>query len=150
MVLGLLPPAVRAHLHGAGKRGDGEIRGELVPGDQSGAGERVFDLCERTGIENGGVRGDRGGGRADRRVALDVLADGIAATAAKCLPKDSKALLDLAAHAGVEMNVLAAADATNARMVAGAGAHRGGAKSHVVVEPDDASEAPARERKRAA
>ncbi len=78
----------------------------------------VSDLCERLGIDYAATRDIVA---ADARIGashMDVLADGYRGYGGKCLPKDSKALLDLAARAGVEMKVLAAADTVNARMTA--------------------------------
>lgn len=78
----------------------------------------VFDLCEHLGIDYAAIRDIVA---ADARIGAshtDVLADGYRGYGGKCLPKDSKALLDLAARAGVRMDVLAAADAVNARMTA--------------------------------
>ena len=78
----------------------------------------VSDLCERLGIDYAATRDIVA---ADQRIGashFDTLADGYRGYGGKCLPKDSKALLGLAARAGVEMDVLAAADAVNARMIA--------------------------------
>jgi UDPglucose 6-dehydrogenase len=76
----------------------------------------VFDLCERIGIDYAATQNIVA---ADPRIGSshsDVLADGYRGYGGKCLPKDSKALLDLAAFAGVQMDVLRAADAVNARV----------------------------------
>ena len=78
----------------------------------------VFDLCEHLGIDYTATRDIVA---ADARIGAshtDVLAGGYRGYGGKCLPKDSKALLDLAARAGVRMDVLAAADAVNDRMTA--------------------------------
>jgi len=78
----------------------------------------VSDLCERLGIDYAATRDIVA---ADHRIGashFDALADGYRGYGGKCLPKDSKALLGLAERAGVEMDVLAAADAVNARMIA--------------------------------
>jgi len=75
-----------------------------------------FDLCERLGIDYAGVRDIVA---ADGRIGgshLDVLDGGYRGYGGKCLPKDSKSLLDLARGAGALMDVLRAADRTNTRM----------------------------------
>ena len=149
MVLALLPPAPFVRICTAREAEMAKYVANSFLAIKVSFANEVFDLCERTGIEYGGVRDIVA---ADERIGashFDVLADGYRGYGGKCLPKDSKALLDLAAHAGVEMDVLAAADAVNARMIAGP-AHIGVArKSRVAVEADDASEAPARVRKAA-
>ncbi len=76
----------------------------------------VFDLCQQLSIDYAAARDIVA---ADPRIGAshsDVLADGYRGYGGKCLPKDSKALLDLAAHAGVPMDVLRAADTVNARV----------------------------------
>lgn len=76
----------------------------------------VFDLCERIGIDYAATREIVA---ADPRIGAshsDVLADGYRGYGGKCLPKDSKALLDLATQAGIQMDVLRAADTVNARI----------------------------------
>jgi UDPglucose 6-dehydrogenase len=78
----------------------------------------VADLCERLGIDYAATRDIVA---ADHRIGpshFDALADGYRGYGGKCLPKDSKALLGLAERVGIDMDVLAAADAVNARMVA--------------------------------
>ncbi len=76
----------------------------------------VFDLCERMGIEYLQVREMVA---ADARIGgshMDVFDAGYRGYGGKCLPKDSKALLDLARSFGVEMEVLGAADRANAAL----------------------------------
>jgi UDPglucose 6-dehydrogenase len=73
----------------------------------------IFDLCERMRIDYGQVRDMVG---ADARIGtshMDVHDAGYRGYAGKCLPKDSKSLLDLAESFGVGMRVLAAADRVN-------------------------------------
>ncbi len=73
----------------------------------------IYDLCDRLHIDYGSVKDVVS---ADERIGashLDVLDSGYRGYAGKCLPKDSKALLDLARSAGVELNVLRAADVAN-------------------------------------
>jgi UDPglucose 6-dehydrogenase len=74
----------------------------------------VFDLCHRMRIDYAQVRDIAA---ADARIGpshLDVLHGGYRGYGGKCLPKDSKSLLDLAKSVGVELRVLAAADEVNA------------------------------------
>ena len=74
----------------------------------------AYDLCEALGIEYDAVRDIVA---ADERIGgshMDVHDAGYRGYGGKCLPKDSKALLDLARVAGVDMHVLAAADHANA------------------------------------
>jgi len=73
----------------------------------------VFDLCGRLGIDYARVRDIAA---ADPRIGhshLDVFDAGYRGYGGKCLPKDSKSLLDLALDAGLDMHVLRAADRTN-------------------------------------
>lgn len=78
----------------------------------------VFDLCSRLGIEYAQVRDMVA---ADARIGvshMDVHDAGYRGYAGKCLPKDSKSLLDLARSFGIEMRVLGAADRVNAALQA--------------------------------
>jgi UDPglucose 6-dehydrogenase len=74
----------------------------------------VFDLCKRLRIDYEPVRDIVA---SDPRIGashLDVFDSGYRGYGGKCLPKDSKSLLDLARSAGVELKVLAAAADVNA------------------------------------
>src|SRR3990172_4241356 len=74
----------------------------------------IFDLCERLGLEYEHVRDVVA---ADGRIGgshMDVLDSGYRGYGGKCLPKDSKALLDLARSLGIDLQVLRAADHVNA------------------------------------
>jgi UDPglucose 6-dehydrogenase len=76
----------------------------------------VFDLCARMRIGYDAVREIVG---ADARIGgshMDVFDAGYRGYAGKCLPKDSKALLDLARSLKVELQVLGAADRVNSRL----------------------------------
>jgi UDP-glucose 6-dehydrogenase len=76
----------------------------------------MFDLCHRLGIDFGGVRDIAG---ADARIGMshmDVHDGGYRGYGGKCLPKDTKALLDLARTMGAPMDVLAGADRANMRL----------------------------------
>jgi UDPglucose 6-dehydrogenase len=73
----------------------------------------VFDLCRRLRIPYDAVREIVA---ADPRIGpshLRVFDAGYRGYGGKCLPKDSKALLDLARASGVEMDLLATADRVN-------------------------------------
>ena len=81
----------------------------------------VFDLCQRLRIDYRQVRDIVA---ADARIGashMDVHDAGYRGYSGKCLPKDSKSLLDLARSAGVEMDVLRAADRVNAMLHPNAG-----------------------------
>ncbi len=76
----------------------------------------IFDLCERLGV---GFERVRDIVAADPRIGpshTDVFDSGYRGYGGKCLPKDSKSLLDLARAAGMDLRVLAAADAVNASL----------------------------------
>lgn len=76
----------------------------------------IFDLCQRLAIDYTMVRDVVA---ADVRIGAshtDVLDGGYRGYGGKCLPKDSKSLLDLASAAGVELAVLRAADRVNASL----------------------------------
>ncbi len=73
----------------------------------------VFDLCERLGIDYAPVRDIVA---ADLRIGgshMDVHNAGYRGYGGKCLPKDSKSLLDLAKSVGMPLEVLAAANRVN-------------------------------------
>ncbi len=83
----------------------------------------MFDLCERLAIDYAQVRDIAA---ADVRIGgshMDVFDSGYRGYSGKCLPKDSKALLDLARVAGVDMHVLAAADRVNYALHRASGVH---------------------------
>ncbi len=76
----------------------------------------IFDVCERLRLDYGTVRDIVA---ADVRIGgshMDVLDSGYRGYGGKCLPKDSKALLDLARSLGVDLEVLRAADRVNAAL----------------------------------
>lgn len=76
----------------------------------------VYDVCERLRIDYGQVRDMVA---ADPRIGsshMDVFDSGYRGYGGKCLPKDSKSLLDLARALGVRMDVLSAADRVNAAL----------------------------------
>ena len=76
----------------------------------------VFDLCARMGVAYDQVREIVA---ADPRIGgshMDVFDAGYRGYGGKCLPKDSKSLLDLARSYGVDMQVLSAADRVNAAL----------------------------------
>jgi UDPglucose 6-dehydrogenase len=79
----------------------------------------VYALCERLRIPYEEVRDIVAG---DVRIGgshMDVFASGYRGYGGKCLPKDSKALLDLARSVSVQMEVLSAADRVNGELIGG-------------------------------
>ena len=77
----------------------------------------IFDLCERLGVAYSPVRDIVA---ADQRIGAshtDVFDGGYRGYGGKCLPKDSKSLLDLARTVGIGLRVLSAADAVNYDLV---------------------------------
>ncbi len=105
----------------------------------------VYDLCQRMGIEYDVVRDLV---VADKRIGpshSDVFDCGYRGYSGKCLPKDSKALIELAKSESVSMLVLQAADAVNGELIGRqrtAAALRGIAAADVEVAevPDAAPE----------
>ena len=117
-VLALLPPAPFVRVCSARQAEMAKYVANSFLAIKVSFANEVSDLCERLGIDYAATRDIVA---ADHRIGashLDALADGYRGYGGKCLPKDSKALLGLAERAGVEMDVLAAADAVNARMIA--------------------------------
>jgi len=113
MVLGLLPPAPFTSICAAR---DAEmtkyVANSFLATKVSFANE-IYDLCGRIGVDYDAVREMVG---ADLRIGgshMDVLDAGYRGYGGKCLPKDSKALLDLAESAGMELRVLRATDTVN-------------------------------------
>jgi UDPglucose 6-dehydrogenase len=142
LVLGLLPPApfVRVCLAREAEMAK-YVANSFLAVKVSFANE-VFDLCEQTGIDYTAMRDIVA---ADERIGashFDVLADGYRGYGGKCLPKDSKALLSLAARAGVQMDVLRAADTVNARMIAGPARIDAARKQRIARDPEAAPAAP--------
>jgi UDPglucose 6-dehydrogenase len=81
----------------------------------------IYDLCQRMRIDYALLWDFVG---ADVRIGvshMDVHDSGYRGYSGKCLPKDSKSLLDLARSVGVEMEVLRAADRVNAMLHPNAG-----------------------------
>jgi UDPglucose 6-dehydrogenase len=81
----------------------------------------MYDLCERMRIDYASVRDMVA---ADERIGashMDVFDAGYRGYGGKCLPKDSKALLDLARSLGLSLEVLQAADRVNAELRPDAG-----------------------------
>lgn len=73
----------------------------------------IYDLCKRLDIGYDSVRDIVA---ADLRIGashMDVLDSGYRGYGGKCLPKDSKSLLDLARSVGIDLQVLRAADRLN-------------------------------------
>jgi UDPglucose 6-dehydrogenase len=79
-------------------------------------GNELFDLCQGLSTDYEVVKEGIG---ADERIGmshLDVLDAGYRGYGGKCLPKDTRSLLDLADDLGVEMRLLAAAHEVNSRL----------------------------------
>jgi UDPglucose 6-dehydrogenase len=123
MLLSLLPPAPFVRVCTAREAEMAKYAANSFLAVKVSFANEIADLCERTGIGFDAVRDIVG---ADARIGashLDVLADGYRGYGGKCLPKDSKALLDLAARHHAALDVLAAADRVNERIVAPKRAH---------------------------
>jgi UDPglucose 6-dehydrogenase len=118
MLLSLLPPAPFVSVCTAREAEMAKYAANSFLAVKVSFANEIAELCERSGIGFDAVRDIVG---ADARIGashLDVLADGYRGYGGKCLPKDSKALLDFAALHGATLGVLAAADRMNDRLVA--------------------------------
>lgn len=76
----------------------------------------VYDVCERMRIDYDAVKDIVA---ADLRIGgshMDVFDSGYRGYGGKCLPKDSKSLLDFARSLGIDMQVLRAADRVNTEL----------------------------------
>jgi UDPglucose 6-dehydrogenase len=147
-VLGLLPSAPFVRVCAAREAEMAKYVANSFLAIKVSFANEIFDLCERLGIDYGATRDIIA---ADPRIGashLDVLADGYRGYGGKCLPKDSKALLDLAAHTGVEMDVLRAADAANARF-AGAPARIDAVRRKRAAQREPALDEPERQQRAA-
>lgn len=99
----------------------------------------VFDLCQRLRIDYAQVRDIVA---ADARIGashMDVHDSGYRGYSGKCLPKDSKSLIDLARSVGIDLEVLRAADRVNAMLHPNAGGIASVPRLHV-PQTDDAIE----------
>ena len=112
-VLALLPPAPFVRVCAARDAEFAKYAANSFLAIKVSFANELFALCKRAETNFDVVRDIVG---ADTRIGsshLDVFADGYRGYGGKCLPKDSKSLLDLASGLGVELPVLAAADAAN-------------------------------------
>jgi UDPglucose 6-dehydrogenase len=115
-LLALLPPAPFVRVCGAREAELAKYAANSFLAVKVSFANELHDLCARLGIGYDGVRDIVG---ADARIGsshLDALAGGYRGYGGKCLPKDSMALLDIAAAANVPLAVLGAAHEVNARL----------------------------------
>jgi UDPglucose 6-dehydrogenase len=115
-VMGLLPPAPFELICGASEAEMAKYAANSFLAVKVSYANEIFDLCARLGIAYEPVRDMVA---ADLRIGgshMDVFAGGYRGYSGKCLPKDSKSLLDLARTLGVDMQVLAATDRVNAAL----------------------------------
>jgi UDPglucose 6-dehydrogenase len=113
-VMDLLPRAPFEHICSASEAEMAKYVANSFLAVKVSYANEVFDLCERIGITYAQVRDIVA---ADARIGdshMDVHDAGYRGYGGKCLPKDSKSLLDLARSFGLEMKVLSAADRVNA------------------------------------
>lgn len=78
---------------------------------------QIYDLCKKLGIDYEIVKEHAG---RDRRIGhshFDVLKDGYRGYGGACLPKDTKALIQLADETGISLDLLKLADAINKKLV---------------------------------
>jgi UDPglucose 6-dehydrogenase len=112
----LLPRAPFERICGAGEAEMAKYMANAFLAVKVSYANEVFDLCRRLGVDYEQVRDIVA---ADARIGgshMNVHEGGYRGYAGKCLPKDSKSLLDLARSVGVEMQVLAATDRVNAAL----------------------------------
>ncbi len=118
LVLALLPPAPFTSICAAREAEMAKYVANSFLATKVSFANEIYDLCGRIGIDYDAVREMVG---ADPRIGpshMDVLDAGYRGYGGKCLPKDSKALLDLAASAGMDLQVLRATDAVNETLIA--------------------------------
>lgn len=114
LLLALLPPAPFVSVCSAPEAEMAKYVANSFLAVKVSFANEVHDLCARLGVEYAQVRDIVA---ADVRIGashMDVLDGGYRGYGGKCLPKDSKSLLDLAESLGAPMQVLGAADAVNA------------------------------------
>lgn len=113
LVMPLLPPAPVTRVCSAREAEMSKYVANSFLAIKVSFSNEVYDLCERLAIDYGVVREIVA---ADPRIGAshtDVFDGGYRGYGGKCLPKDSKALIDLAQSAGTDMFVLRASDAVN-------------------------------------
>lgn len=115
-LLALLPPAPFVRVCAAREAELAKYAANSFLAIKVSFANEIHDLCARLGIGYDAVRAIVG---ADARIGdshLDALADGYRGYGGTCLPKDSMALLDVAAGAGAPLDVLTAAHDVNQRI----------------------------------
>ncbi|HYM15287.1 MAG TPA: hypothetical protein VEZ14_06980 [Dehalococcoidia bacterium] len=117
LVLGLLPAAPLSCVCGAREAEMTKYVANSFLAVKVSYFNEVYDVCQRMGIDFELVRDLAVADPRIGRSHSDVLDGGYRGYGGKCLPKDSKALIDLAEDAEAGMLVLRAADAVNAALV---------------------------------
>jgi UDPglucose 6-dehydrogenase len=124
-IMAMLPIAPYEQICGAGEAEMAKYMANTFLAVKVSFANDMFDLCERLDVDYSTVKDIVA---ADERIGpshMDVLHGGYRGYGGKCLPKDSRALLDLARSAGIRMEVLQAADRVNAILRPDATSQRG-------------------------
>lgn len=80
---------------------------------------QIFDLCEALGIDYDLVKEGVGADRRIGRSHLDVWHGGYRGYGGKCLPKDTRALINFAQENGIDLKILKMAEEINKKLTGG-------------------------------
>jgi UDPglucose 6-dehydrogenase len=139
-LMAMLPRAAYELICPAGEAEMGKYAANAFLAVKVSYANEIFDLCQRLRLDYSAVRDIVA---ADARIGashMDVHDSGYRGYGGKCLPKDSKSLLDLAHSVGIELEVLRAADRVNAILHPAAGGILATPRLRIAPQDDAAEE----------